>query len=211
MSARSKPLRTALIGLSASAATSWAANAHLPGLLTAEGKYRIAIKGLLNSSPEASKAAIEKFDLPNDTKAYSSPEELAQDEEIDFVICNTRVDKHFQTILPSIRAGKDVFVEWPVAHSPDHIAQIVQAAKESGARVAVGLQRRFNPIVQKVRDLVDGGKGELGKILSVEVRMFGGSVDRAILPAGLKYFTQREVGGNAIVIVVGHGTSWSPP
>lgn len=200
------PLRTALIGLSSSAATSWAAAAHLPGLLSETGQSKISIKALLNSSVDAARSAIKTYKLPADTKAYGSPEDLAADPDIDLVICNTRVDKHYEVIIPSIRAGKDVFVEWPIAGKKEHIEEIVQAAQQSGSRVAVGLQRRWNPIASKVRELVQDN-AKLGKLLNAEVRQFGGSIDREILPNGLRYFTQKEIGGNVITIGVGHGES----
>ncbi|MBO1765171.1 Gfo/Idh/MocA family oxidoreductase, partial [Escherichia coli] len=124
------PQRAALIGLSSSAATSWAATAHLPGLLTPAGRSKITIAALLNSSVDAAKSAIRDYKLPAETKAYGSPEDLAADPDIDLVICNTRVDKHYETILPSVKAGKDVFVEWPIAANLDQIRELVEAAEK---------------------------------------------------------------------------------
>lgn len=204
MVTKALPLRTALIGLSSSAVTSWAAKAHLPGLLSETGQSKFVVKALLNSSVDAAKSAIKTYQLPTDTTAYGSPDDLAADPDIDLVICNTRVDKHYEVIIPSIRAGKDVFVEWPIAANKEQIDEIVAAAKQSGSRVAVGLQRRWNPVATKVRELVNGQAGNLGKLLSAEVRLFGGTIDREILPLGLKYFAQKEIGGNAFVIGVGH-------
>lgn len=207
MSTPKPGLRTALIGLSASAITSWASTAHLPGLLTPTGRSKLPLKALLNSSVDAAKAAIQKYNLPPDTKAYGSPEDLANDPDIDLVICNTRVDKHFETILPSIKKGKDVFVEWPVAANLKDVETLVEEARRSGSRVAVGLQRRWTPPAVKLREILkDGVNGrELGKILSVDVRAYGGTNDRDVVPEGLSYFLDREVGGNVIVIGNGHG------
>ncbi|KAK3197499.1 hypothetical protein GRF29_216g438733 [Pseudopithomyces chartarum] len=126
------PLRTALIGLSSSAITSWASSAHLPGLLTPKGRSTLPITALLNSSVAAAQASIEKYGLDPSTKAYGSPEDLANDPDIDLVICNTRVDKHFETILPSVRRGKDVFVEWPVAGNVQDIETLIEEAGRSG-------------------------------------------------------------------------------
>ncbi|KAJ4373081.1 hypothetical protein N0V83_003372 [Neocucurbitaria cava] len=204
MAPHPQPLRTALIGLSSSAATSWAANAHLPGLLTSTGRSKITITALLNSSVDAARSAIQQYKLPTETKAYGKPEALAADSDIDLVICNTRVDKHYETIIPSVRAGKDVYVEWPIAAKKEHIDELVETARKSGSRVAVGLQRRWAPPVLKLKELVSGGTGKLGKVLSAEVRVFGGTKDREILPTSLKYFAEKEVGGNPIVIAVGH-------
>lgn len=204
MTSKSLPVRAALIGLSSSGTTSWAANAHLPVLKTPAGRSKIAITALLNSSVEAAKAAIQKHEFPATTKAYGGPEDLAADPDIDFVICNTRVDKHREVIMPSIKAGKDVYVEWPIASNKDHIQEIVEAARQSGSRVAVGLQRRWDPAVVKLQEVLDGGKGELGKILSSSVQAFGGIPFRDMMPPGLIYFTDKEIGGNSITIGVGH-------
>ncbi|KAG9185096.1 hypothetical protein G6011_07640 [Alternaria panax] len=204
MAPTTHPVRAALIGLSSSAVTSWASAAHLPPLLTATGRSKIAISALSNSSTEAAKSAIQKYGLPDETKAYGSSEDLASDPDIHLVICNTRVDKHFETVIPSIRAGKDVYIEWPIAAKREHIDELIDAAEKSGSRVAVGLQRRWAPPVVKLREVLNGGKGTLGKVLSSDVRAFGGTKDREILPVGLKYFAHKEVGGNPIVIGVGH-------
>jgi predicted dehydrogenase len=205
MASQTLPVRAALIGLSSTAVTSWAASAHLPGLLNATGRSKISIKALLNSSVDAAKSAVKTYNLPSDTKAYGSPEDLAADADIDLVICNTRVDKHYETIIPSVRAGKDVYVEWPIAAKKEHIEELEETAKKSGSRIAVGLQGRWAPVVVKLRELLKGGNGELGKVLSADVRAYGGTLDREILPPGLKYFAQREIGGNPIVIGFGHG------
>jgi predicted dehydrogenase len=202
MAKHQKPLRAALIGMSSRSVTSWGAKAHLPNLFTNSGRSRYTLAALLNSSVESAQEAIKINNLPSSTKAYGSPDDLAKDPDIDVVICNTRVDSHYSTILPSIRAGKDVFVEWPIAQDLNHIDELVQAAHDSGSRVAVGLQRRWLPQVLKIKDILQSGT--LGKVLSADVRAFGGRVDRQTLSVGLKYFTDRKVGGNPVTIGVAH-------
>ncbi|KAI4956791.1 hypothetical protein J4E86_005262 [Alternaria arbusti] len=204
MASAIRPVRAALIGLSSSGNSSWASAAHLPALLTETGRSKITITALANSSVQAAESAIQKYGLPEHTKAYGSPEDLAADPDIDLVICNTRVDKHYETILPSINVGKDVYVEWPIASNRDQIDKIVEATRKSGSRVAVGLQRRWTPPAAKLRDILDSGNGRLGKVLSSDVRAFGGTNDREMMPTSLKYFSQKDIGGNAIVIGVGH-------
>lgn len=105
------PIRVGIIGLSARAKTSWASGAHLPYLQAAKDKYMIT--ALCNSSVPAAKSAIEAYELPADTKAYGNPEDLANDNKVDLVVCNTRVDVHYETIKPSLLKGKDVYCEWP--------------------------------------------------------------------------------------------------
>lgn len=206
MTSSSSPLRTAIIGLSSSATTSWASAAHLPGLLSPTGRAKLPITALLNSSVKAARSAIETYKLAPETKAYGSPDDLANDPDVDLVICNTRVDKHFETILPSVKKGKDVFVEWPVAANLADIETLVREAEKSGSRVAVGLQRRWAPPAVKLREIIKNGVNgkQLGKILSADVRAYGGTNDRDIVPDGLAYFVDRKVGGNVVVIGNGH-------
>ncbi|GKT40363.1 dehydrogenase aclE [Colletotrichum spaethianum] len=196
------PIRLGIIGLSSSATTAWASRAHLPYLLSPLGRSKYTITALCNSTAEAARRAIKAYDLPAETKAYGSPAELAADPDVDFVVVSTRVDQHYETALPSLKAGKSVYVEWPLAQDVEHARELADAARESGARTAVGVQGRFAPTVLKIRELLK--EGRIGKVLSSELRVTGGSNDREILPVGLKYFAQREVGGNMVTIGFGH-------
>lgn len=74
------PIRVGMIGLSARTKTSWASNAHLPYLKASNDKY--VITALCNSSVSAAQAAIEAYNFPASTKAYGSPEDLANDGEV---------------------------------------------------------------------------------------------------------------------------------
>ncbi|KAI9928365.1 hypothetical protein MW887_002403 [Aspergillus wentii] len=133
------PLRTAIIGLSSSATTSWASSTHLPSLLTTPGKSLFTLSALCNSSIAAAQSAIKTFNLdPSTVKAYGDPAALAADPDIDLVICATRVDKHYETILPSLRAGKSVYIEWPLAGDKVQIEELGLAALIDYVQSVVG-------------------------------------------------------------------------
>ncbi|KAK2038243.1 oxidoreductase family protein [Colletotrichum somersetense] len=196
------PIRVGIIGLSSSAKTAWASSAHLPYLLSPLGRSKYTIAALCNSSVEAARRAIETYALPAATKAYGSPADLAADSDIDLVVVCTRVDQHYDTALPSLRAGQNVYVEWPLAENAGRARELGDAARASGSRTAVGVQGRFAPALLKIRGLLE--EGRIGKVLSSEVKAAGGTLDREMLPPGLKYFTQREIGGNVVTIGFGH-------
>jgi predicted dehydrogenase len=201
-----RPVQTALIGLSASAVTSWAADAHLPVLVSNNYKHLFNVSALCNSSVAAAQSAIQAYQLNSSSvQAYGSPADLAADPAVDLVLCNTRVDKHHETILPSLKAGKSVYIEWPIASNIEQIDELVAAfrANSNPSQVAaVGLQGRFSPAVLKVKELLHSGS--LGRLLSTEVRAFAGTQSPDVLSEGLKYFAQREVGGNPITIAFSH-------
>ncbi|KAH7324260.1 hypothetical protein B0I35DRAFT_348900 [Stachybotrys elegans] len=195
-------IRVGIIGLSSSAKTSWASGAHLPYLLSPRGQSKYRIVALCNSSVEAAKRAVETYNLPPETRTYGDPKSLAEDPDVDLVVNCTRVDVHYSTILPSVKAGKNVFVEWPLAHNAQHASDLVQEAKKSGSATMVGLQGRLAPVYVKIKQILE--QGRVGKILSAEIRASGGTNDREKLPPGLAYFGDRSIGGNVYTIGFGH-------
>lgn len=196
------PIRLAIIGLSSTATTSWASSAHLPYLLSPRGRARYTITALCNSSLAAAKTAIAAFGLdPATTTPYGDAAALAAAPDVDLVVVATRVDTHFALAAPSVAAGKAVYVEWPLTHD-------VQSSRELaalGTRGMVGLQGRLAPVLVRIRKLLRGG--ELGKVLSSEVRAFGGTMDREMVAEGLSYFAERKVGGNVVMIGFAHSES----
>ena len=203
------PIRVAVIGLSSSAKTSWASTAHLPYLLSKRGQSKFKIVALLNSSVQAAKDAISTYNLPSDTRTYGDPASLAADPEVDLVVCTTRVDKHYETIYPSVEAGKGIYSEWPLASNALQARELAAVAKKSGSKAMVGVQGRLAPIALKIRELLE--EGRIGKVLSSEVRGMGGTIDRQRLPEGLSYFYNREIGGNPYTIIFAHSESSSDP
>lgn len=178
------PIRVAIVGLSANAITGWASRAHLPYLLSAAGKARFEIIALCNSSVASAKRAIAVFRLPIQTRAYGTPEDLAADRDVQLVINCTRVDLHHETTLPSIRAGKDVFVEWPLAENVAKAAELTSAAREAGGKTTT----------LKLKEIIEFGR--IGKVTSSELRGGGWTSDRASISSLTKYFLERKVGGN---------------
>jgi predicted dehydrogenase len=199
------PIRLALIGLSSSAKTAWASAAHLPYLLSPRGRAKYQIVALLNSSVEAAKSAIKFYDLPPSTRAYGDPSDLAADPDVDLVVCNTRVDVHEDAIAASVEAGKAIYCEWPLASNAAAAQRLVDSAreKETLGKTVIGLQGRVFPLAKKLRQVLKSGR--IGKVLSSEVRVFGGLNDRVVQPKGLEYFANREVGGNVYTIGFTHG------
>jgi predicted dehydrogenase len=193
-------IRVALIGLSSTAKTSWAAQGHLPYLTSSEGKSHYEIVALLNSSVEAAEAAKEYFGLPSDVKAYGDPAALATDDDVDLVVCNTRVDTHFPTVEPSLQAGKAVFVEWPLAENLERASAFTIGPRFDES--IVGLQIRVSPVLLKLKETLASGR--IGRVLSSDVRAFSSILPRDALPESLAYFAQRKVGGSPITIGYAH-------
>ncbi|KAL6714647.1 hypothetical protein ACLMJK_008072 [Lecanora helva] len=188
------PIRVGMIGLSATAKTSWASAAHLPYLQACNDKFTIT--ALCNSSVSAAQAAIEAYDLPPNTKAYGNPEDLADDTEIVLIVCNVRT---YTTRQSSLVCSKGRML----AANLKDAQELNRIAKENGSRTMIGLQGQLAPLIIKLKSLIEK-EIKIGKVLSSSVLAFGGTRTRDSVIQGLKYFTQQEIGGNMVTIGFGH-------
>lgn len=136
-------------------------SAHLPYLIQSP---HYEVTALCNSSVKSAEDSIKRHGLPASTKAYGSPEDIANDPNVDLVVCSVRVDRHYALTMPSIKVGKAVFVEWPLGSSLQQAEEILAAAKESGSKTIVGLQSRPSPFIQKIKNLVETKR--VGELLS---------------------------------------------
>lgn len=108
-----------------------------------------------------------------------------------------------------MRAGKAVFVEWPLAENLLRAGELVELGKTKpegfgggGAGNIIGLQTRVSPIVLKMKEVLASGR--IGSVLSSDVRAFTTLCQRDALPETLSYFAERDVGGNVVTISYGH-------
>ncbi|KAL7625883.1 hypothetical protein AAE478_005107 [Parahypoxylon ruwenzoriense] len=195
------PIRVALIGLSSSANTSWAAQGRLPYFLSPRGISHYEIVALLNSSVSAAEAARENFVLPSSVKTYGDPNDLASDPDVDIVVYCTRVDTHELIVGPSLRAGKAVCVEWPLVENYEEAVSLTE--NQCLGNSMIGLQGLVSPIVLlKLKEILRSGR--IGRVLSSDIHAFGDLLRRDSLPEGLTYFTDRDVAGNPITIAYAH-------
>jgi len=190
------PIRIGLIGLSATG--SWASQAHLP-YLKESSKYTIV--ALCNTSVQSAQAAIAKHDLPASTKAYGSYKDLANDPDVDLIVCSVRVDRHYDAVKPALEAGKDVYCEWPLGKNLEEGLELAELAKKKGVRTMVGLQARQAALVKKIKEVVDSGR--IGKILSVTFVGAGYNLGPTEM-VNYEYLNHKEVGGNLVTIHFSH-------
>jgi predicted dehydrogenase len=132
--------------------------------------------------------------------------ELAKDESVDLVVCTIRVTHHFAAIAPSLLAGKDVFVEWPLGKNLTEAKELLRLKNEGGVKNAiVGLQGRQSPFIKKIKSLVDGGR--IGKVLSSTWSGQGTNLGHTNLER-MSIVVSREDGGNLVTIHFGHAVDY---
>ena len=99
-------------------------------------------------------------------KTYADYRQVLDDKEIDAVIIATPDHQHCGQLADSVRAGKDVYVEKPIAVYLEDLNRAYDAVKETGAVVQHGTQGRSSQGTAALRELVRSGK--MGKLFRVE-------------------------------------------
>ncbi len=104
--------------------------------------------GFYDPNEELSKKVEEEFGL----KSYPSLELLIDDTDaIDIV---TPTINHYECADSALKAGKHVFIEKPVASSPEEAQKLISTAEEANVKVQVGHVERFNPAFLAVKDRI---------------------------------------------------------
>ncbi|MFY1689442.1 Gfo/Idh/MocA family protein [Plantactinospora sp. WMMB782] len=90
---------------------------------------------------------------------------MLEKERVDVVLV-TSVDRtHDEYIVAALRAGCDVITEKPMTTDVPRCERILKAVAETGRKVSVAFNYRYNPLHEKVREvLAEGAVGEIGSV-----------------------------------------------
>lgn len=90
-------------------------------------------------------------------KAFTDYRKLLEDKSIDVVIVATPDHWHAQMMIDAVEAGKDVYVEKPLAHTIEDGFRMIDAVARTNRIVQVGTQRRSMELFQEAKRIVDSG------------------------------------------------------
>ena len=91
-----------------------------------------------------------KYKIAKSSTDYTS---LINDPAVELVMITTRHNEHAHMVVESLKAGKHVFVEKPLALNRQELDDIL-AVYDGSKTLTVGFNRRFSPHMQRVKQLV---------------------------------------------------------
>jgi predicted dehydrogenase len=100
-----------------------------------------------------------------ETRFTGNLEELLADNELDAVVVAAPVLAHTALARRVLQAGKDVFVEKPLALSPSDAEDLIELATERDRILMVGHLLEYHPAITRLKEIVDSG--ELGEVFYV--------------------------------------------
>ncbi len=137
-------------------------NDHIRNCLTQKG---VEIVALCDVDAQVLAKGVEEIAQKQGKKpkAYKDVREVMADKDIQVITTATPNHWHSLVTVWGCQAGKDVYVEKPMAQSPFEGRQCVAAAKKYNRIVQHGTQSRSNPVL--IRDMRLIHEGFIGKVL----------------------------------------------
>jgi myo-inositol 2-dehydrogenase/D-chiro-inositol 1-dehydrogenase len=126
---------------------------------------KIHLKNLCRNFPEVevvaamdvlleSRAIADEFNVPNFVNGFDA---LLAVPELDVVVICSPTDTHADYTIRAAKAGKQIFCEKPLDLSLDRVQEVLNVVEESGVKLMLGFNRRFDPEFKKIRQLVTRG------------------------------------------------------
>lgn len=126
----------------------------------------VAVSDLWSRRREEGAALLQKLS-GNSMVTTRNNEELYERKDVDAVIIATADFQHALHGVEAVKAGRDAYVEKPLANTMADARAIRDAVKQTGRVVQIGTQRRSTPSYQKAYEYLRSGK--FGDIVMVEM------------------------------------------
>ncbi len=178
-----KQLNFAMVG------TGYIAHMHAKALQKIEGTQ---IKSVCSRTLAGAKEFATAYQVPGITEDF---DQVIADEQIDALIIATPNVWHAPYTIAALTAGKDVFIEKPMAMNSLEASEIAAAADAHEGLVMVGHMWRFDEETRALKQVID--QGTLGDI--VKTKGYGIHVDWG--PAG--WFSKQALAGGGALIDMG--------
>jgi len=119
--------------------------------------------GVLHSICDPNADLLKQFQAEhNVAKTYSDYKELLLDPSVKAVAVATPAVLHYEITKAALLAGKDVFVEKPLALNVHEAQELIKIADERGRVLMVDHILQFHPAIIKLKELIH--RGDLGKL-----------------------------------------------
>jgi predicted dehydrogenase len=176
------------VGIGVLGAGRFAQGVVLPLLKARRG---VALLGIASARGLSAAEAGKRFGF---AYATSEPERVLHDPEVNTIAVLTRHHLHASQTAAALRAGKNVWCEKPLALRRDELTDIADALVSSSGILAVGFNRRFAPLAQRLRRFL----GEMPGPVTMAYRVNAGP-----LPPN-HWVLDLEQGGGRILAEVCH-------
>ena len=111
-------------------------------------KINATVKYIASSGGLSSTIMAKKHSIANSTSDYH---QILNDDDVDLVLITTQHHMHAKMTIEAMNAGKNVFVEKPLAMNQKELDLIIKAYNVNNGIITVGFNRRFAPLAKKMK------------------------------------------------------------
>jgi predicted dehydrogenase len=126
----------------------------------------VALSDLWNHRRDEGAAYLAKMTNKQIALARNN-DELYENKDVQAVIVATADFQHATHAVEAVRAGRDAYIEKPLADTMEDARVVRAAVKGTDRVVAIGTQRRSSPVYQRAHEFIKSG--QFGDIVSVEM------------------------------------------
>ena len=117
---------------------------------------------LLTAVTDVAREAALKIAEEKKVRFFESYAEMIESDDLDAITICTPHPLHCEIAIGAMKARKHVLTEKPMAVSVSEADRMNKVARETGFKVGVVFQRRYEPASLKAKELIEGG--EIGEI-----------------------------------------------
>lgn len=139
---------------------------------------KIHLKNLSRNFPELevmaamdiydeSKSVAREYNVPH---FFTDFDKLLTVTGLNVVVICSPTDTHAEYVMKSARAGKHIFCEKPLDLSLERIKEVLKVVDDSGIKLMLGFNRRFDPEFKKIRQLISDGEVGDPQIIKITSR-----------------------------------------
>lgn len=114
---------------------------------------------------------VNEFSEKYNCKGYTNLDEVLLNESIDAITLTVPTSLHYKIAKKFIEAGIHILIEKPICDNVNEAQELIDLAKKHNCTLMIGHIERFNPVVKKLKEVIDNG--EVGKVTSLISRRVG--------------------------------------
>ena len=133
-----------------------------PAFSEVEGSSVVAV---MSRSEDKARSYAERHGI---ARWYTDAQKLIDDPEVNAIYVATPPSSHATFAIMSMKAGKPVYVEKPLAASYDDCSRVNRISEQTGVPCFVAYYRRYLPYFQRVKEIVNSGT--IGEVINVQIR-----------------------------------------
>ncbi len=104
-------------------------------------------------------------------EVFADVSELFGRDDIDLVVNSTYSHMHYSVTKELLEHGFNVLVEKPFARTEYECSELIRIAREQGVTLAVFHQSLYNPMLLKIKEIIDSGV--LGRVVQISLKYSG--------------------------------------